>query len=214
MAHWSRERAWALEAEPPASPPYLIIFFLLQPSFFLFLIVLAFNCTYQQPLNNDFIYILNLGQLNAKQNADTFLCLNWMKVTAITTFNWAIFHYHILMTLHWQFACFWGRSMMESFISLFSYCLTTSASIKTLLYRTLIIFEWASGISVNTSPFPPPRLLSPHGSWLRTSVPAIVCLHNSQQRPGQQFSALIVTTPILPLHLSGRSYDLLLLNAQ
>lgn len=176
--------------------------------------MLVFNCRYQQPLNNDFIYILNLGQLNAKQNADTFLCLNWMKVTAITTFNWAIFHYHILMTLHWQFACFWGRSMMESFISLFSYCLTTSASIKTLLYRTLIIFEWASGISVNTSPFPPPKLVSPHGSWLRTSLAAIVCLHNSQQQPGQQFSASIVTAPILPLHLSGRSYDRLLLNAQ
>lgn len=161
-----------------------------------------------------FIYILNLGQLNAKQNADTFWCLNWMKVTAITTFNWAIFHYHILMTLHWQFACFRGKSVMESFISLFSYCLTTSASIKTLLYRTLIIFEWARGINVNTSPFPPPGLLSPHGSRLNASVPAIVCLHNSQQQPPQQFSALIVTTPISPLHLSGRSYDLLLLNAQ
>lgn len=158
MGHWhwaegGGEEHGSLELSPLLarsissflSPPTEFLFFL-----FFFKIMLVFNCRYQQPLNNDFIYILNLGQLNAKQNADTFLCLNWMKVTAITTFNWAIFHYHILMTLHWQFACFWGRSMMESFISLFSYCLTTSASIKTLLYRTLIIFEWASGISVNT----------------------------------------------------------------
>lgn len=108
---------------------------------------------YRQRLNNDFICIQNLGVLNAKPIADTSLCLNWMKVTAITTFNWAIFHYHILMTLQWQFASFWRKSLMKSFISLFSFCLTTSSSIKMWLSSTLIIFEWARDRNVNMAPF-------------------------------------------------------------
>lgn len=126
---------------------------------------------------------LKLGEQHMQ--GSSCILIEWRSLP-ITTFNWAIFHYHFLMTSYWQSPCFWERTVMKSFISLFSDCLTTSDSIKSVLSNALIIFEWERLHNAAISPPPGQAALCKgtmmHAHEQNATHVYLLCRHNMRQQ--------------------------------